>query len=36
MRGFKAWRPLNLAGFVFTFVIGTVCVAREMGENAPR
>jgi uncharacterized membrane protein len=21
---FKAWRPLNLAGFVFTFVIGTV------------
>ena len=21
---FKAWRPLNLAGFVFTFIIGTV------------
>jgi uncharacterized membrane protein len=21
---FKAWRPLNIAGFVFTFVIGTV------------
>src|SRR6202035_3678108 len=22
---FKAWRPLNLAGFLFTFVIGTAC-----------
>jgi uncharacterized membrane protein len=24
MAWFKAWRPLNLAGFVFTFAIGTV------------
>ena len=31
---FKAWRPLNLLGFVFTFIIGTVWgVTKYQSEN---